>query len=93
MIKNYNTVLDRQHAQRVRNALKEIGGSSVIKTYNTVLDRQHAQRVRNALRQIGIEVYLSEYFEDTYLDVYCSPEDVETINEIIDNTDRRATTW
>jgi|GEM_PF-6728152 len=65
----------------------------MIKNYNTVLDRQHAQRVRNALRQIGIEVYLSEYYEDVYLDVYCSPEDVDTINEIIDNTNRRVAAW
>lgn len=65
----------------------------MINNYNTVLDRQHAQRVRNALKQIGIEVYLSEYYEDTYLDVYCSPEDVETINEIIDNTNRRVAAW
>lgn len=66
-----------------------VGGSSMIKNYNIVLDRQHAQRVRNALKQIGIEVYLSEYFEDTYLDVYCTPEDVKIINEIIINTNRR----
>ncbi len=65
----------------------------MINNYNTVLDRQHAQRVRNALKQIGIEVYLSEYYEDTYLDVYCTPEDVDAINEIIDNTDWRATAW
>lgn len=70
-----------------------IGGSSMVKNYNTILDRQHAQRVRQALKQIGIEIYLSEYYEDTYLDVYCSPEDVDTINEIIDNTDRRVTAW
>ena len=60
----------------------------MIKNYNTVLDRQHAQRVRNALRQIGIEVHLSEYFEDVYLDIYCEPEDKETVEEIINNTDR-----